>query len=122
MNNSSQDPRNTCTTATPGAADSCKSPNCNGTGYTGDYLSGEASQPTCKRCPGNSYDSVTIVDAQDAEGSNLCNTSHYRCSAGTCTQSTCSTVIACVYDNYIYRCTRVETVAGRGDGVGGHTI
>jgi len=114
VNSSSNDPRNTCATASPPAVDSCKSPNCNGTGYACGYLSGEVGQPTCKRCPGNSYDPVTIVDAQDTEGSNLCNTVHWRCSSGTCTKSTCSTVYPCVYSGYIGQsCTTACTNAGQ---------
>ena len=87
VNSSSDDPRNTCTTASVPNADSCKSPNCNGTGYACGYLSEEASQPTCKRCTGSSYDPANIANAaQDTEGSNLCTATHYRCDgAGTCT-------------------------------------
>jgi len=89
VNNSSQDPRNTCATATPPAADSCKSPNCSGTGYACGYLAaGEQSQPVCKRCSGSSYNPVNIaLGSQDAEGpSYLCTATHYRCDgAGSCT-------------------------------------
>jgi len=87
VNSSSNDPRSTCTTASPGAADSCKSPNCNGTGYACGYLSGEASQPTCKTCTGSSYNPANIaIGSQDAQGTNLCTATHYRCDgAGACT-------------------------------------
>jgi len=92
VNNSSQDPRNTCTTATPGAADSCKSPNCSGTGYSCPYLAaGEQGQPVCKRCSGSSYNPVNIANTlQDAEGpSYLCTATHYRCDgSGNCTAPT----------------------------------
>jgi hypothetical protein len=97
VNNSSNDPRNTCTTASPGAADSCKSPNCNGTGYACGYLSGEASQPVCKTCTGSSYNPSNIATgSQDAEGpSYLCTATHYRCDgAGACTAPT---YISCLY-------------------------
>jgi len=87
VNNSSNDPRSTCTTVSPPATDSCKSPNCSGTGYTCGYLSGETSQPTCKRCSGTSYNPVDIaIGLQDTEGGNLCTADHYRCNgAGSCT-------------------------------------
>lgn len=93
VNNSSQDPRNTCATASPPAAGSCKSPNCSGTGYACGYLSGEAGQPTCKRCSGTSYDPVNIANAaQDTEGTNLCTATHYRCNgSGGCTAPTTTT-------------------------------
>jgi len=92
VNSSSDDPRNTCTTAAPDAADSCKSPNCSGTGYTCGYLSGEASQPTCKTCIGSSYNPYDIAQGvYDTEGTNLCTATHYRCDGnGNCT-SPCST-------------------------------
>lgn len=88
VNNSTNDPRSTCTTAAPGAADSCKSPNCSGTGYTCGYLSeGEQGQPACQRCPGGSYNPANIANASlDTEGSNLCTAEHYRCNgSGSCT-------------------------------------
>jgi len=89
VNNSSNDPRNTCATASVPAADSCKGPNCSGTGYACGYLAaGEQSQPVCKRCSGNSYNPVNIAQgSQDAEGpSYLCTATHYRCDgAGACT-------------------------------------
>ncbi len=91
VNNSSQDPRNTCTTASPPSANSCKSPNCNGTGYTCSYLnSGEQSQPVCKRCTGSSYDPVNIAQGSyDAEGTNTCTATHYRCDgSANCTNPT----------------------------------
>jgi len=83
VNNSSNDPRNTCATASPPAADSCKSPNCSGTGYSCGYLTGEQNQPTCKRCSGSSHDPINITTgSQDTEGSNLCTATHYRCNGG----------------------------------------
>lgn len=91
LQTSAEDLFNHCTTATPPAADSCKSANCSGTGAACGYLSaGEQSQPVCKRCSGSSYDPVNIDStAQDSEGTNKCdNTSGtcYRCSgAGSCT-------------------------------------
>jgi len=96
VNSSSNDPRNTCATASPPAVDSCKSPNCNGTGYACGYLSGEASQPICKTCTGSSYDPVNIANAsQDTEGSNLCTATHYRCDgSGNCT-APCSATSVC---------------------------
>jgi len=96
VNNSSQDPRNTCTTASVPNAGSCKSPNCSGTGYACGYLSGEQGQPVCKRCSGSSYDPVNIANTlQDAEGpSYLCTATHYRCDgAGVCTAPTHVTCI-----------------------------
>jgi len=97
VNSSSDDPRNTCATATPPAANSCKSPNCSGTGYSCSYLSGEANQPTCKTCTGSSYDPSNIANTlQDTEGTNLCTATHYRCNgSGACTApctTTCTTV------------------------------
>jgi len=83
----SGDPRNNCTTATPGAADSCKSPNCNGTGYACGYLSGEANQPICKQCSGTSFNPYNIaVGTQDTAGTYTCTAAHYRCDGtGGCT-------------------------------------
>jgi len=100
VNNNSPDPHNICTTATPPTVNSCKSPNCSGTGYTCGYLSGEASQPTCKRCTGSSYDPANIANAtQDAEGTNLCTAAHYRCNgSGLCTapcNTTCGYYASC---------------------------
>ena len=97
VNSSSNDPRNTCTTASPGVAGSCKNPNCNGTGYACGYLSNEAGQPTCKRCTGSSYDPVNIANgSQDTEGSNLCTAAHYRCDgAGACSAPTYNGCFAC---------------------------
>jgi len=87
------DPDNECTTATPPAADSCKSATCNGTGYACGYLAaGEQSQPVCKRCNGSSYDPVNVTDdTGDSEGSNKCDATSgdcYRCSSGSCTYQT----------------------------------
>jgi len=106
VNSSSQDPRNTCATATPPAANSCKSPNCSGTGYTCGYLSGEAGQPVCKRCTGSSYDPVNIANAtQDAEGSNLCTATYYRCNgSGACT-APCSSSSVCIKYQSANHCT-----------------
>jgi len=97
VNSSSNDPRNTCATATPPAVDSCKSPNCNGTGYACGYLSGEGGQSICKKCPGNSYNPVNIaVGSQDTEGTNLCTATHYRCNGdGLCTAPTYLICKAC---------------------------
>jgi len=88
VNNSSNDPRDDCTTGSPGATDSCKDPNCSGTGYTCGYLSsGEQGQPTCKTCSGSSYDPSNIAQGvYDTEGTNLCTAEHYRCDGnGDCT-------------------------------------
>jgi len=81
-----QDLFSECTTASPGQADSCKSPTCSGTGYACGYLAaGEQSQATCKRCSGSSYDPANVTDnTQDAEGSNLCNQICKKCSSGSC--------------------------------------
>ena len=115
VNNSSQDPRNTCATATPPAADSCKSPTCSGTAYTCGYLSGEGSQPTCKRCAGGSYDPVNIANAsQDTEGTNLCTAAHYRCDgSGLCTSPQTVTCVQCNPDG-VTRCTCSTMCTQRG--------
>ena len=112
VNNSSNDPRNTCTTATPGAADSCKSPNCSGTGYACKYLSGEASQPTCKTCAGSSYNPSNIANGvYDTEGTNLCTATHYRCDGdGNCTAP--YGPIACLVAPYYNNCFTTCSNAG----------
>jgi len=108
VNNSSQDPRNTCTTASVPNADSCKGPNCSGTAYSCGYLSGEASQPTCKTCTGSSYNPANIANAsQDAQGTNLCTATHYRCDGnGNCTAPP-STTTTCVGKGNNSWCTAV---------------
>ena len=114
VNNSSNDPRNTCATATPDTADSCKSPNCSGTGYACGYLVGEQNQPTCKRCSGSSHDPVNIATgSQDTEGTNLCTATHYRCdSAGNCTNP-CSTSANWVsHWDRVITCTSVCSAGG----------
>jgi len=79
------DPDNECTTASPGAAGSCKSNYCSGTGAACGYLTGEQSQSVCKRCSGSSYDPVNFTDnTQDTEGSNLCSSTCKKCSSGSC--------------------------------------
>jgi len=90
VNNSSNDPRNTCTTASPPAADSCKSPNCSGTGYACGYLSGDGGQPVCKYCSGSSYDPINIaIGVQDTTTPSVCTATHYRCDgSGNCTAPT----------------------------------
>jgi len=86
VNNSSNDPRNTCTTASPPAADSCKSPNCSGTGYACGYLIGDGGQPVCKYCSGSSYDPINIaIGVQDTTTPSVCTATHYRCDgSGNC--------------------------------------
>lgn len=84
------DPDSECTTASPPAADSCKSENCSGTGYACGYLAaGEQNQPACKRCSGDSYNPVDFThNTQDSEGSYVCNNTTGTCracdSGGTC--------------------------------------
>jgi hypothetical protein len=75
-----------CSTATAPNAGSCRSSHCSGTGPDcGTLSAGEQGQPQCKRCNGTSVDPVYIEDnAQDIEGTNLCDFPCKKCSSGSC--------------------------------------
>ena len=86
-----QDPKNECTTATPPNAGSCKSAYCSGTGFSCGYLTGEQSQPVCKKCSGSSYDPVFVTEnTRDTEGTNLCDATCVKCSSGNCVNQSSS--------------------------------
>jgi hypothetical protein len=79
-----------CTpTAAPGPG-SCRSGTCSGAGHACDVSApDEHGQPECKWCDGTSPDPVAIADnTQDQDGSNLCNSTCQKCSAGSCVNQT----------------------------------
>ena len=83
---SGQDLWGECATAPAPGPGSCRSDNCSGEGFECGMLpEGEAGQPACHRCPGNSYNDVKLNDnEQDIEGDALCDDLCRACQAGAC--------------------------------------